>query len=372
MRKTAFFLLVIICLTLLFSGCGKPAAQEQPAPQMTSMQASAQETACARAVWLASQFFETGSVSCARLYSYGPYPSYYLEDAASLTAFLKSAEAGTDDELELLFPRADGAVSYQKLSMERGKFYAQFVRCEKDAGGFVKAVSFERFPVLDWTVSDRGNFYYRLFPAGDKHYADYQLIRSSAPDAAYNTALERYILPIDYYYVNLFLLDWSESDFADISFNDLFDRLYALRSGVQPDTTVYSENAQSHIFRIPSDEFERVVLPFFSVSVDTLRALAGYDAETGSYPWREIRTNDMERYDYPAVEPYITDICQNSDGTTTLYVSCLSTDLPTDCIFSHALTVRDLPSGGFQYVSNRITAQTEYGLPNAAPRLDAK
>ena len=77
----------------------------------------------------------------------------------------------------------------------------------------------------------------------------------------------------------------------------------------------------------------------------------------------------MERYDYPAIEPYITGYCEQADGTLTLQISCLSTDIPTDCLFSHELTVRNLPDGSFQYVSNRITYQTELGLPNSAPRL---
>ena len=366
MRKTAFFLLLIVCLTLLFSSCGKSAAQEQPAPQ----KASAQETACARAVWLASQYFKTGSVSCARLYGYGPYPSYYLEDAAPLTAFLKSAEAGTDDELELLFPRADGAVSYQKLSIESGKFYAQFVRCEKDTGGFVKAVSFERYPVQEWRLTENGNFYYRLFPAGDKHYADFQLIRTAAPDAAKFAALERYILPVDYYYVNLLITDWDEDHDDAVSFNDLFDRLFSLQTGAQPDVSRYFQD-EAGIFHIPAAEFEAAVLPYFALSPQALRDRAGFDAETQTYPWRPIETNDMERYDYPAVEPYIARIQKNADGTKTLLVSVLSTDVPTDCLFSHELTVRDTSGGGFQFVSNRVTFQTERGLPNSTPRLSA-
>ena len=44
----------------------------------------------------------------------------------------------------------------------------------------------------------------------------------------------------------------------------------------------------------------------------------------------------------------------------------------TDCIFSHELTILALSSGWFEYVSNRVTFQTEHGLPNAAPRLSAK
>ena len=115
-----------------------------------------------------------------------------------------------------------------------------------------------------------------------------------------------------------------------------------------------------------------MVLPYFDLSPEALHALAGFDAQTESYPWCPIETNDMERYDYPAVEPYITQILENADGTKTLLASCLSTDIPTDCLFSHELTVRDLPGGGFQFVSNRVTFQTGLGLPNDAPRLRAK
>ena len=114
--------------------------------------------------------------------------------------------------------------------------------------------------------------------------------------------------------------------------------------------------------------------PYPSYYLDDGAPLVSFwaDVKTESYPWRPIETNDMERYDYPAVEPYLTDIRENADGTKTLLVCCLSTDVPTDCLFSHALTVRDLPGGGFQFVSNRITFQTALALPNAAPRLRAK
>ena len=33
-------------------------------------------------------------------------------------------------------------------------------------------------------MTDTGNFYYRLFPTGDKHYADYQLVRTVPPDTS--------------------------------------------------------------------------------------------------------------------------------------------------------------------------------------------
>lgn len=372
--------LLFLCAAILapcLSGCRKEAVSEQA--QEPSVSEEALEQAIAqRALSLCDLAFDRfdaaalGEDGCAVLYAYETYPSYYLEISAPLLSFWEQAKAGQDCSVELVRRKDAHALSYQKLSVERGKPYAQFLRCEQNVDGTVTASNFERFPVQDWQMTDAGNFYYRLFPTGDKHSADYQLIRTVPPDSSHLAMLERYVLPIDYYYVNLLITDWSEPDFAGVSFNDLFDRLYALRFGSQPDAADYAQDETTGAFRIPSGEFERVVLPYFSVSAENLRALAGYDGQSDSYPWRPIRTNDMGLYDYPTTEPYITDVRENPDGTMTLLLSCLSTDIPTDCIFSHELTVRTLPSGGFEYVSNHITYQTELGLPNAAPRLSVK
>ena len=376
MKQLVSLFLCAAILAPCLSGCRKEAVSEQA--QEPSVSEEALEQAIAqRALSLCDLAFDgfdaaaLGEDGCAVLYAYETYPSYYLETPEPLLSFWEQAKAGQDCSVELVRRKDAHALSYQKLSVERGKPYAQFLRCEQNADGTVTISNFERFAVQDWQMTDAGNFYYRLFPTGDKHSADYQLIRTVPPDRSHLAMLERYVLPI-YYYVNLLITDWSEPDFAGVSFNDLFDRLYALRFHCQPDAADYAQDETTGAFRIPSGEFERVVLPYFSVSAENLRALAGYDGQSDSYPWRPIRTNDMELYDYPTTEPYITDVRENPDGTTTLLLSCLSTDVPTDCIFSHELTVRTLPSGGFEYVSNHITYQTELGLPNAAPRLSVK
>lgn len=69
------------------------------------------------------------------------------------------------------------------------------------------------------------------------------------------------------------------------------------------------------------------------------------------------------------VEPEVTAYVVNPDGTMTLAVEMLSTDLKMDCLFAHEVTIRPLENGNFQYVGNRVTYQTEYGLPYTIPRL---
>ena len=162
------------------------------------------------------------------------------------------------------------------------------------------------------------------------------------------------MLPIDYYYVNLLITDWSEPDFAGVSFNDLFDRLYALRFRFSAGRGRLCAGRED---RCLSDSLPLTLNASSSLFLDfRLKSSARWPVttsrRTATHGGRSGRTN-MELYDYPAVEPYITDVRENPDGTMTLLLSCLSTDVPTDCIFSHELTVRALPSGGSSMFQSR-------------------
>ena len=120
---------------------------------------------------------------------------------------------------------------------------------------------------------------------------------------------------------------------------------------------------------IPAAEFESAVLPFFKLDAQTLRQLADYDAQTDSYPWRQVESNDYAFYlSYYTIEPEVTACRTNADGTLALTVEARSTDLGIDCLFSHEVTVRPMEDGGFQFVGNRVLSQTEKGLPYCEPR----
>ena len=72
---------------------------------------------------------------------------------------------------------------------------------------------------------------------------------------------------------------------------------------------------------------------------------------------------------YYTIEPEVTAFRNHSDGTVSITVALLSTDLGVDCLFSHELTVRPQADGSFQFVGNRMLTQTELGLPFCEPRL---
>lgn len=228
---------------------------------------------------------------------------------------------------------------------------------------------YEKHEVLDWELTDKGNFYYRLYPAGDKHYADYSLIRLVSPDLELYDLTMKYIWAGGYIGTNLFLTDWTENDWGNLSFNDLWEYLYYDCYGEQFLPDGYTYIRKQYCYAIPGAEFEKVELPYFRIDVDTFRELAQYNAEGDYYPWRPVETNDYVFLYYYTIEPEVTAYRVNSDGTIALTVDMLSTDLKTDCLFAHEVTVRPLEDGRFQYVGNKVTYQTEYGIPYSKPRL---
>ena len=98
---------------------------------------------------------------------------------------------------------------------------------------------------------------------------------------------------------------------------------------------------------------------FLGNGYDCIRKNLPLELEIGYFKNRELVGINSNTFEYKI----------NSDGTLTLTVAMLSTDLKTDCLFAHEVTVRPLENGRFQYVGNKVTYQTEYGLPFCEPRI---
>lgn len=295
----------------------------------------------------------------------GVYPSY-LTTAENFYDFWDAVRNQEAAEQEIIAIRENGALAYRLFTYQDGVAYIYSMGYPM---GGSSELNFEKHEVLDWELTDRGNFYYRIYPAGDKHYSDYALIRLNAADQERYDLNRKYIWAGGYIGANIFLTDWTEKDFGDLSFNDIWEYLYYDCYGEQFRPNGYAYILEQDCYKIPANEFESVVWPYFDIDIEAFRKLAHYDAAGDYYPWCQIHTNDYVFLHYYTVEPEVTAYRMNPDGTMTLTVEMLSTDLKTDCLFAHEVTVRPLENGKFQFVGNKVTYQTEYGLPYCEPRL---
>ena len=293
-------------------------------------------------------------------------PGYFV-NAEHFRQFWDSVQRDEEASQEVIAIRDSGALSYRLLTHQDGTTYV-YSLVYSLAGD--EDPDYEMHQVYGAELTEQGNFYYRINPEDDCHYANYTLIRLQKPDQELWELYSKYILAGGYTATNIFLTDWTENDFSPLCFNDLWEYVYRYRTGTQfwPDGCAYDKSRNCYL--IPAAEFESAVLPFFKLDAQTLRQLADYDAQTDSYPWRQVESNDYAFYlSYYTIEPEVTACRTNADGTLALTVEARSTDLGIDCLFSHEVTVRPMEDGGFQFVGNRVLSQTEKGLPYCEPRL---
>lgn len=294
----------------------------------------------------------------------------YLTTGSKFLQFWSQVQQQDEALQEVVSIRPTGDLGYRLLSFrnEEAMVYSMVRPMEPNG-----QTDYEAHPILDWELSDRGNFYYRIFPSGDKHFADYQMLRLEKPDAALFEMQKKYITAGSYFASNLFLTDWTEENFCALSFNDLWEYLYHYVHGTYFSPEGYDYCAEQHCFEIPAGEFEPLIQEFFQIDPQTLRKLAGYDPEKNTYPWRKVATVDyVDHFSLYTMEPEVTAKKENPDGTITLTVQVISTDLKTDCAFSHEVTARALEDGGFHFVGNRMISQGTAPPPKSTPRLSWK
>ena len=297
------------------------------------------------------------------------YPAY-LANSDALTDFWASASVGEDACVSLLRITQDDTLRHLFFFHENGETLFFFTDVVRDAEQTLSVLRSEILPVYEMELAEWGIFYYRLYPAGDPHYIDYNQIRLQSVDRELYDLNRKYILPVGYQMVNLFLCDWQEGHWGNLSFHDLLEYLYAMNTGKTLSWEQYPRVGYPSRIQIPAALFENTILPYFQVSLEEFRSICQYDAAENCYLWRPIHGDDLTTWHYPMCEPEVMGYTENSDGTITLDIQVYSPELKTDRLFCHSLTIRPMADGGFQYVSNQVTYVSDRGLPPNMPRFE--
>lgn len=287
----------------------------------------------------------------------GVYPAC-LANAGELRAFAEKDIA----DAAVLQVNDDGSLFHMFFS--KGK--EDFLVLTKVSSS--RVVETEVLPLYEMELMAGELFYYRCYPADDPHYSDYSFFRLTPADRELYDLTRQYILPVGYRMVNLFLCDWSEGDWGNLSFNDVFAYLYELQTNTVFPWQIYPVDNAGYC-RIPAGLFERTLLSYFSVSLETLRLAARYDETANTYPWRAVHGDDLTAWEIPDCQPEVTAWKENPSGTLTLTVRVACPDRKTNELFTHEVTVRPLESGGFQYVGNKVIYVNKWGLPPGMKRF---
>lgn len=298
----------------------------------------------------------------------GDYPEY-LANSEILYDFWNQVTAGKDGAIGIVRVSESGGFSYLYFRSTRGQGQCCTALLEWNENQMPYLSSYTERPVYDWELTEDGSFFYQIYPP-DCHYDDYARMLLQPVNKEYYDLVLSYITPIGYYQNNMFYCNWSEQDFGSLCFNDLFGCLYKMRSGQALDLNEFTCHMEPKYYLIPKNLFEQTVTSFFSITGERLRNLAVYFDTQNEYAYADNYLYYPD--DIPDMRPMVTNRTDNPDGTFTIFVTVSSLEKKTDRLFCHEVTIRPLEDGGFQYVSNRISYLTDYGLPPNFPRLPAE
>ena len=200
---------------------------------------------------------------------------------------------------------------------------------------------------------------------------EHTALRVQPLDETYRELSRKYLLPIGFEQNNMFIVDWSEDDFGDLNFYDMYDLLYQKINGTYTPYVADDNLGVGAVYRIPKDDFESVIMAYFNIDSETLQSKTIYYAADETYEYKPRGFEEVEYPEYPYSE--VVGFTKNSDGTLTLTANVVFPYAGDSKVFAHEVVVRPLENGGVQYVSNRIIpSEDNYRETWHTPRLTAE
>ena len=200
---------------------------------------------------------------------------------------------------------------------------------------------------------------------------EHTALRVQPLDETYRELSRKYLLPIGFEQNNMFIVDWSEDDFGDLNFYDMYELLYPKVNGTYIPYVADGNLGVGAVYQIPKNDFESVIMAYFNIDSETLQSKTIYYAEDETYEYKPRGFEEVEYPEYPYSE--VVGFTKNSDGTLTLTANVVFPYAGDSKVFAHEVVVRPLENGGVQYVSNRIIpSEDNYRETWHTPRLTAE
>ena len=200
---------------------------------------------------------------------------------------------------------------------------------------------------------------------------EHTALRVQPLDETYRELSRKYLLPISFEQNNMFIVDWSEEDFGDLNFYDMYDILYPKVNGQYVPYVADDNLSVSAVYRIPKEEFESVIMKYFNIDSETLQSKTVYDSEDSTYEYKPRGFEEVEYPEYPYSE--VIGYTENSDGTITLTANVVFPYSGNSKVYAHEVVIRPLEDGRVQYVSNRIIPSEDNSEETwHTPRLTAE
>lgn len=270
--------------------------------------------------------------------------------------FCRQVENGKESEATVYVILSSGAFQRYDFHFAMGN-----VQVKRSFTAWVdgepKTEEVQEYEAGSWTWSDGSWLFFEERYPWDFEGTSIQIAFRVRPlDQKLRELNQKYVEPIGYYLNNMFITDWSESDYGELNFYDLFQPMYEMKYGEEAFLKLgYTED---QLYKIPELTFEAPFQSYFQIDDNTLREKNLYDQGSRTYEYRPRGLYDgLPPTGTPC--PEVTAYEELGDGTLKLTVQAVWKSKQIEEAFVHELIVRPVSGEEFQYVSNRVIPSEE-------------
>ena len=256
---------------------------------------------------------------------------------------------GRDSMVTVFEVYRDGLIGAVTFIYRKGELQTYYIGIRWKEGGIPEIQGTSVSNVAEIKLTEKGYFIYTYeYVIAHASLRQYWRIEPLPEDCRELT--EKYISGLSYVNYNVLVTNWDSSNVEDILMPCMYEDIYRISTG---------ENLKTEDWKIPAEEYERIMTTYFPVSVEQLREYCGYDEGSNSYEYEMIYASP-----YPPFGE-VVDYTKNADGTITLIVDGVWPDYNSDLAFRNTVVVLPFEDGTFRYLSNSIE-QIELELPPIA------
>ena len=256
---------------------------------------------------------------------------------------------GRDSMVTVFEVYRDGLIGAVTFIYRKGELQTYYIGIRWKEGGIPEIQGTSVSNVAEIKLTEKRYFIYTYeYVIAHASLRQYWRIEPLPEDCRELT--EKYISGLSYVNYNVLVTNWDSSNVEDILMPCMYEDIYRISTG---------ENLKTEDWKIPAEEYERIMTTYFPVSVEQLREHCGYAEGSNSYEYEMIYASP-----YPPFGE-VVDYTKNADGTITLIVDGVWPDYNSDLAFRNTVVVLPFEDGTFRYLSNSIE-QIELELPPIA------
>ena len=246
-----------------------------------------------------------------------------MQNHEAVETFYADYLDGRDSMVTLFEVHRDGLIGAVTFIYWKGELQTYYIGVRWKEGGVPEIQGTSVSNVAEIKLTEKGYFIYAYeYVIAHASLRQYWRIEPLPEDCQELT--EKYISGLSYVNYNVLVTNWNSSNVKDILMPCMYEDIYRISTG---------ENLKTEDWKIPAEEYERIMTTYFPVSIEQLREYRGYDEGSNSYEYEMIYASP-----YPPFGE-VVDYTKNADGTITLIVDGVWPDYNSDLAFRNTVVV---------------------------------